>query len=133
MKIFFAALLALMLTSHSIAEECSRQQAIDAEIQVDTIKTWDELRGHFLLYGQCDDGSIAEGYSESISYLMEHRWTEFLRLELDANFSKFIQKHIDELWEINRYNRVASFAKNNCNKSKESICQTIISSGNNVE
>lgn len=106
--------------------ECTQQEAIEAEKTAVTIKSWQELESHFSKYGHCDDGAIAEGYSESISFLMENNWSYFLNYKMEKAFFDFVKKHVDETWEINRFRNVFVLASTNCNISKEPICKAIL-------
>ncbi len=123
----YLIIIILLLFSPSIlfAAECTRQEAIEAETTASSIKSWHELEAHFYKFGHCDDGAIGEGYSESVSYLMEDKWPEFLNYKMGESFFNFAKKHVDETWEINRYKKVAKLASTNCNKSKKSICDEI--------
>jgi hypothetical protein len=78
------------------AAECTEQEAIESETTAAYIKSWQELKAHYHKYGHCDDGAIAEGYSESVSYLMETKWPEFLDYEMDKSFFSFVKGHVDE-------------------------------------
>ena len=37
-------------------------------------RDWKVLRGHFLLYGACDAGAVAEGYTEDVVGLLTQSW-----------------------------------------------------------
>ena len=128
----YALILSLVFSSLVLAvEECTKKEAIEAETTASTIKSWRELESHFSRYGHCDDGAIAEGYSESVSFLMENKWSEFLNYKMDKPFIIFVKKHVDETWEINRFNAVVKLASENCNESKKKICNAIIKGSNN--
>ena len=116
----------IFLSSSLLAAECSKEEAIESESTAAYIKTWQELDSHFTKYGHCDDGAIAEGYSQSISFLMETNWTEFLNYRMKITFSDFVKKHIDETWEAKRLKKVAALAQMNCNQNKKTICDSIL-------
>jgi hypothetical protein len=48
----------------------------------------------------CDDGSIAEGFSESVTRLLADDWEALPALQslttMDASFQTFVLRHIDE-------------------------------------
>jgi hypothetical protein len=108
------------------AAVCTEQEAIESETTAAYIKSWQELKAHYHKYGHCDDGAIAEGYSESVSYLMETKWPEFLDYEMDKSFFSFVKGHVDETWETGRIKKVAESATSNCNETKRPICDAIL-------
>jgi len=125
------SLLLVLLPTFSTAAECTKQDAIKAETTAAYIQSWGKLEEHYSKYWHCDDGAIAEGYSESISFLMGNQWPEFLSYKMGNSFLYFVQRHIDETWDAHRLNKVAKLASSNCNKSKESICMPILNSNYN--
>ena len=92
MNKFILYLLLTCLSSSLLAKECTKQEAIESELTSAYIKTWQELESHFIKYAHCDDGAIAEGYSESVSTLMGTKWSEFLAYSMDEDFLNFVKK-----------------------------------------
>jgi hypothetical protein len=45
---------------------CDDASAFVAEGEVDYLKTWEQIHDSFKRYFACDDGAIAEGYSEAV-------------------------------------------------------------------
>ena len=79
------------------AIECTNWEA--AFMAVLEIDDWSSLYDHFQRYPHCDEGAIAEGYSDSTAHLLATSWIgeagpwRFLRT--DAAFQRFLIKHID--------------------------------------
>ena len=126
MKTYTLLIIFLLSPTMLLAAECTQQESFEAETNASSIKSWYELEANFYKFGHCDDGAIGEGYSESVSYLMENKWPEFLDYKMGESFFNFVKKHVDELWEINRFKKVAKLASTNCNKSKKTICDEIL-------
>ncbi len=42
--------------------------------EADRLRTWNALYKSYKLYRQCDDGAIAEGYSESVARILVEHW-----------------------------------------------------------
>ena len=42
--------------------------------EADRVRTWNALYKSYRLYRQCDDGAIAEGYSESVARILVDHW-----------------------------------------------------------
>ncbi|HEY3299944.1 MAG TPA: hypothetical protein VGJ90_04150 [Methylophilaceae bacterium] len=107
---------------------CSLQDAKVAESAATTAKTWVQLHKQFKLYAHCDDASIAEGFSESVSVLLTERWKSISQLgkliKSDPDFGKFVIKHIDETVPEERLNQIAENAQS-CPKSLKALCHDI--------
>ena len=80
---------------------CTRAQAKQAEAEADQLKGWNAVYRSFLRYSHCDDGAIAEGYSDSVAKLLANHcggFQELRRLTLKSpEFSNFMLRHVDEL------------------------------------
>ena len=91
---------------------CSINESRDAEIKVATIKTWEHLYQLFKNYSHCDDGGVAEGFSESVTSLLSVRWKENLNIvniiKSDQEFRDFIIRHVDETVPIERLKLIDS-------------------------
>jgi hypothetical protein len=78
---------------------CSKADAERADYEAGRLRTWNKLYHSYLRYSGCDDGSIAEGYSDSIVQILAHHWTTFPQalplFSSDIGFYKFVLKHID--------------------------------------
>lgn len=78
---------------------CSHADAEKADYEAGRVQTWDKLYHSYLHYSGCDDGSIWEGYSDSVVRLLAHHWNTlpqaFPLFASDAGFYKFVLKHID--------------------------------------
>ena len=125
MNKYIYLIILLLPPSIALGEQCNQNEAIEAESTAAYIKSWNKLEEHYVSFGHCDDGAIAEGYSESVSYLMENNWPEFLSYKMELPFFNFVKKHIDETWGADRLKKVAQLASNHCNKAKEAICVRI--------
>ena len=66
--------------------------------EADTLKTWQMIYDSFRRYRQCDDGALAEGYSESIVTTLANRWDQLPSQALiahDRSFRYFVFRHIE--------------------------------------
>jgi hypothetical protein len=67
-------------------------------------KTWRNLHELHKKYSHCDDGSIGEGFSENVVFLLANYWSDLEELSYiskkDHKFKIFVIKHIDE--SVNR-------------------------------
>jgi hypothetical protein len=79
---------------------CTHADAEKADYEASRLRSWDKLYQSYLRYSGCDDGSIGEGYSDSVSQLLARHWDSFAQalpfLRSNAEFYKFILRHIDQ-------------------------------------
>ncbi|HZX27697.1 MAG TPA: hypothetical protein VFF16_11535, partial [Telluria sp.] len=66
---------------------------------MDRLESWAALDQARRRFSHCDDGSIAEGFSEAVARLLVDRWKTLRMLTLlarqDARLTSFVLKHID--------------------------------------
>jgi hypothetical protein len=97
--------------------DCSPEEARAAEQEAAYLRNWDAIYGSYERFKECDDGSVAEGYSESVVTTLRTRWDDIRRLQQlgdeHEGFRPFVLRHIDEtvsvdaLKEIERNARLA--------------------------
>lgn len=89
------------LASASHAQDrCSRSDYRRAEATIVTsARNWGDLARHRQAFVNCDDGALAEGYSDAVVTLLANRWSQF---ELFARlavrhpaFRRWALRHID--------------------------------------
>jgi len=128
------ALLLLFCDSGSVAAKttppCTRAQANKAEAEADQLKGWNAVYLSFLRYAPCDDGAIAEGYSDSVAKLLANHWAEFQdlrRLTLESpEFSNFVLSHIDELMSPDEAKLIEQNACLHCPAHGKALCRSIL-------
>ena len=89
------------LTSAATANNhCSTAmyERADASL-VSEAAVWDSLLKHHKAFSSCDDGALAEGYSDAVVTLLAHRWAQFdAFVGLSARnpaFRRWAIRHID--------------------------------------
>jgi hypothetical protein len=53
---------------------CTSQEEQTALNAIDHLKSWDDIHLAFKNFGHCDDGAIAEGYSDKVVTLLDRNW-----------------------------------------------------------
>jgi hypothetical protein len=80
-----------------LLNECTKQQAMQAEENTDHLNNWSEVYQSFSRFSQCDDGGIAEGYSDAVGRLLADNWDQFSGLKRlaarDTRFQSFVLRH----------------------------------------
>ncbi len=124
-------LVAIFCSSTSLGDTrvCTAEEAHKAEAVAAVARSWKQLHLQFLQHAHCDDGAIAEGFSESITLLLADHWETIRQIEpmiaSDPAFRKFIIRHIDETIPADRLQRIARNTSNQCPQNLNNLCQDI--------
>jgi hypothetical protein len=107
-------------------QECTQDEANQADQGIDTLSTWSQVYASFSLYGQCDDGAIAEGYDDKVVALLVTHWDsirELVKLSSDHPlFEKFVLNHIDTLMSPDQARAIIENAGNHCPVEAKEFC-----------
>ena len=105
---------------------CTDAEALRADTEADTLRSWDSLYRSYKLYRQCDDGGIAEGYSESVVRILADHWSTLSRLATlsrrDARFRRFVLGHVDATTNPDDLKRIRMNANTQCPPRLSAIC-----------
>jgi len=131
-------LLLVTISTFWVAEQswadasCSKDDALLAEQEAASLTEWRTVYGSYVKYHQCDDGSIAEGYSESVSMILADRWPQIddlaKMIQKDKNFRPFVLRHLDESVPSGRLRIIESNARNQCPQKHRALCDLILRS-----
>src|SRR5215475_4747345 len=109
--------------------ECSNAEADAAETEAAALSGWEQLQRSFSRYGPCDDGAIAEGWSDTVVRLLTQRWSTLPALARlaakDHEFEKFVLKHVDELMTSDEARQIVVNAKTRCPRSARALCRKL--------
>jgi len=87
------------------------------------------LYQQFERYAHCDDGALAEGFSESISLLLAEQWKDISQVSAilipNPMFQRFIIEHIDETVPVKRLERVEKNVRERCPLGLKDFCHKI--------
>ena len=115
--------------SGASGKPCTKSEAIQAEKELDALSDWDHVYRSYRKFSQCDDGDIAEGYSEAVGNLLGKNWGRLGRLlaltEADKGFQRFVIKHIDETLGDDTLQRISRNARSSCPASAHRLCSLI--------
>jgi hypothetical protein len=130
-----AAMLCLMLATIGVSDvrgisKCTKEQAIRAEMEADTLQSWNDVYRSYKKYAQCDDAAIGEGYSDSVSRLLEDHWDRLIELNRitsrDKKFLRFVLFHIDELMSMDAVPKIRGNAVAHCPAIAKGLCKSIL-------
>jgi hypothetical protein len=113
----------------SQAIRCTHSDAEKADREASRLENWYKLYHSYTLYSGCDEGSIGEGYSESVVRLTAHHWDELSKaLPLFAShpdFYRFVLRHIDPTTSNDDLKSICRNAKRSCPSGGGEVCSQI--------
>ena len=112
----------------SQSKRCSQSEERAAEDVAGRLKTWAAVYDAYRRFVHCDDGSIGQGFSESITVLLSKRWDrldDLRRLATrDKEFESFVIRHIDLTVPVERLDGIGKNARQRCG-SGGPLCERI--------
>jgi hypothetical protein len=100
-----------------------------AEDSVSVLRKWADVYKSFKRFGHCDDGGIAEGYSDAIVRLLARRWPTLSELQplvsAHRNFHDFVLRHIDATADPRDLDKIISKAATSCPVKAQPLCGEI--------
>jgi len=119
----------LALLASDKGKPCTMRDAIRAEEEASSLQSWADVYRSWRIFAHCDDGAIAEGYSDSIARLLSEHWDstdELNRLVSHARgFEAFVLKHIDELMSPAQAEKIRHNADAHCPLRAKRLCKLI--------
>lgn len=122
---------AFPVTSSVLETQCSIDEAIQAEIEVNNLQEAKSLYSFYTRFSHCDDGAIAEGYSHSIVQILTQKWGSQIEkinhlTSSDKKFRYFFLKHIDELMSSEERKIIIDKAQKKCPENSNLICKQLV-------
>jgi hypothetical protein len=134
MRIFLVAGITVLslapgLLAVDAQKPCTREEAIHAADDTDHLHNWNAVYRSFKRFSQCDDGGIAEGYSDDVGKLLADHWDQFSSLVKlatnDRAFKAFVVRHIDETIPADTLKKAVKNAKTRCPANATGLCKLI--------
>jgi hypothetical protein len=131
MKILILILSIIVICWNASAQErpCSKAEAIEAESSVSRLNNWEDIYKSFKRFQHCDDGAIAEGYSDSVVRMIAYRWSRLDALikfaSSDRDFYTFVLRHIDATTDKSEIEKVIINSSKHCPESASAMCSAI--------
>lgn len=112
---------------------CTDQLESKAEKQAlgrtDRLRDWAAVHQSFKKFAVCDDGIIAEGYSDAVAQLLAKHWNtlpDLIRLgSSDHAFKDFVLRHIDATDSYDDLKRADRNARLRCPSEAKGLCSAI--------
>lgn len=124
--------LASTLAPGQAQKPCPSQDEKRALNEREKLRTWKDVYRSFQQFSHCDDGAIAEGYSDKIVSLLARDWTNVLVLNglarKDPRFKAFVIRHIDASADDNDLRLALQNAQRRCPAGATELCGEIVKS-----
>jgi hypothetical protein len=107
---------------------CTEAEVKEAQKEADQLSDWDSVYRSFKRFAHCDQGAIAEAYSDSVGRLLARDWKHldaFVRLTSDQTFEEFVIRHIDETMSEDEATLVINNARLHCPPGAKRLCRSI--------
>jgi hypothetical protein len=90
---------------------------------------WKQIYDAFERFSHCDDGAIAEGFTESVVHLLATHWETLPQVasleSKNAAFRTFVLRHINDTADTSELKRVARLARTRCPNGHGVLCSAI--------
>jgi hypothetical protein len=124
-----AAFLDARVAKAAQTSTCNDEQEKLALNLPDQYQTWNQAYRIFKRFKGCDDGAIAEGFSEAIAQLFIHDWEHLGTLtrltSSDKAFRKFVLRHIDATLSDNELHAILRNARTRCPDQDKNFCKLV--------
>lgn len=121
--------IALVEPAFAQAKPCTAKEADAASAMVDHLDTWTKVDRAFKKYGHCDDGSIAEGFSEAVARLLVDHWNTLPTLaqlaKTDPGLGRFIVRHIDTTLNTDDLENIRDLSSSSCPAGSAALCTAL--------
>jgi hypothetical protein len=135
--IAIVAMVTSIWASEASGKPCSPKDADAAEALVDHLDNWESLERAHMKYGHCDEGSIAEGYSEAVARLLVDQWRTLpdlaARIDRSPAFGRFVLHHIDDTLNTDDLDKVATLATSSCPSRNMNLCHRLARAATHAE
>jgi hypothetical protein len=102
---------------------------MEAESAAASIRSLGQLREAFYKYSHCDDGSVAEGFSEASTSIIASQWEDVRRIDAELGFDmrlrEFLIRHIDATTPLDRLDEIKGLSGRSCPNGSEIFCADV--------
>ncbi len=111
------------------AAPCTRAEGLQADRSLDHLHTWKDIYAAYKKLRQCDDGAIAEGYSDAVAKQLAGYWGSLNKalalFDSDPPFEAWVIGHLDETNTLEDSLRIYRLSQTACPAGAETFCGKI--------
>lgn len=94
------------------------------------VQDWHDMYAAYKKYGACDDGALAEEFSDRVVNLLTNHWDKFGELNRlviqHKSFEDFMIRHLDDLMSPAQFKKIVDNASYNCPTYGKVLCTVIL-------
>jgi len=117
-------------TPVAFADECSQQNGFIAEAATDHLNTWKKVARARKQFANCDDGGVAEGFSDAIARLLARHWAQIPALvsliHTQPTFESFVLAHLNESDDFDDLKTIRTLATHQCPPTAMNLCAKLV-------
>lgn len=130
--LFLTILGAGFFASHAYADSgCTKdkQQELDATAPSFNADDWETLYISYAKYASCDDGWLAEDYSDTVVNFLSKKWDQLDSLakliKTHPGFKKFVIRHLDGSVSKEEIDQIIKLSSSSCPSAQLNLCKEI--------
>jgi len=121
----------LAFSAHAADKACTRSDIANAQRSIDAVVTWPQLRKAWADYHQCDNGEIADLYTDALLRLAV-AWKNADQLAADAGkdagYKAFVVEHLKSPAAKDDLPSIRGRLKSSCPKGDDAFCAELADS-----
>jgi hypothetical protein len=125
-----ALLLLWFCASTAFADECSQQDGFIAEAATDHLSTWKKVAQAKKQFANCDDGGVAEGFSDAVARLLARHWAQLPTLvsliHSQPDLESFVLAHLNESDDFDDLKTIRTLASRRCPPTATNLCAKLV-------
>jgi hypothetical protein len=116
--------------SMAFAHECSQNDGFIAEAAADHLDTWNKVARARKKFANCDDGGVAEGFSDAVARLLAGHWAQTHTLvsliHSQPDLEPFVLAHLNESDDFDDLRTIRTLASNRCPPTAKNLCAKLV-------
>ncbi len=114
----------------AFAEECSKQEGFIAEAAAENLDTWKKVARARKRLASCDDGGVAEGFSDAVARLLARQWAQVPALvsliHSQPELEPFVLAHLNESDDLDDLKTIRTLAIHRCPPTATNLCAKLV-------
>jgi hypothetical protein len=112
---------------------CTKEAAKEADLEIDKLHSWADLYRWYRSYHQCDDGVMAEGFSEAVARQFVDHWETTPDLshmaKRDPGFRQFVILHVNQTFDDKDLKKISENSAKRCPSGLNLLCRDLRKQG----